>query len=323
MRVDAWPVRHVVARVPGVGRVIVVGSINVDFTVHAPSLPGPGQTVVGGTFARRGGGKGANQAVAAARAGAEVILIGAVGADDLGAAALVELSNEGIDTSRCHQFANASTGIALIVVDRKGDNQIAVASGANRAFSVRDFHAAIAALSLEKGDVIVTGFELEDDVVMAAISWAVSRGARALLNPAPARVFDPAMLGARPILTPNQHEAAGLTGTTDPEQAARALQDRTSAPVIVTLGPNGALLMELHGAMTMIPALPVDAIDATGAGDALNGIFAAELAAGTPIELAVRRAVIGASLSTTKPGARAGLPTRQEIDRALESRIEG
>ena len=300
-----------------VGRVIVVGSINVDFTVHTVRLPRAGETVTGGTFQRSGGGKGANQAVAAARAGAAVTFIGAVGQDDLGESALAELAAEGVDTSRCHRFADAATGVALIVVDASADNQIAVASGANRAFRDWAVHEAVTGLAITTGDVLITNLELEDDAIQLAIVWAATHGATVMLNPAPARVFDRSVLGTRPILTPNQHEAAALTSQSDPEQAARALQAQTHAAVIVTLGKGGALLLEVGADPVLVPALPVSAIDATGAGDALNGILAAELAAGCALELAVRRAVAGASLSTLKPGARAGMPTRELIDRAL------
>jgi ribokinase len=299
--------------------VIVVGSINVDFTVHALRLPRAGETVVGGAFQRSGGGKGANQAVAAARAGGQVTFVGAVGADDLGDAALAELSAEGVDTRLCHRFLDTATGIALIVVDPSGDNQIAVASGANRALRGTFVDEALSGFGGMADDVVVTNFELEDDAVRFAIAWATAHGARAVLNPAPARLFDRSILGLRPILTPNEHEAAELTGKPDPEQAARALQGETNAPVIVTLGSRGALLLDADSHATTIPALPVLAVDATGAGDALNGILAAELASGSSIELALRRAVAGASLSTTEPGARAGMPTREQIDRALGS----
>jgi len=300
-----------------VGRVIVVGSINVDFTVHTVRLPRAGETVTGGTFQRSGGGKGANQAVAAARVGAAVTFIGAVGQDDIGNAALAELKAERVDTSRCHRFADAATGVALIVVDASGDNQIAVASGANRAFRDWAVAEAVSGLAIATGDVLITNLELEDDAVQFAMVWAATHGATVMLNPAPARVFDRSALGTRPILTPNQQEATRLTGTTDPEAAARALQDETRAPVIITLGANGALLLDADGHATTIAALSVATLDATGAGDALNGILAAELAAGSPMELAVRRAVAGASLSTLKPGARAGMPTREQIDHAL------
>lgn len=301
------------------GRVIVVGSINVDFTVRVASLPGPGETVVGGTFQRSGGGKGANQAVAAARAGAEVILIGAVGADDVGAAALEELRSEGIDTSRCLRLPGVATGVALIVVDASGNNQIAVASGANAALDGASVAAALSGWEASPADVLLTGFEIGTDAVEAAIDWTRDHDVSAwLLNPAPARPIPRSITEARPILTPNEHESAELTAESDPERAARALHAETDAPVIVTLGPKGALLVDAGGHATRIPALPVQAVDATGAGDALNGILAAELAAGVSLEQALRRAVVGASLSTTRAGARAVMPTRQEIDRALE-----
>jgi ribokinase len=175
--------------------------------------------------------------------------------------------------------------------------------------------------------VLLTGFEIGDDAVLAAVSWAAERGLRIVLNPAPSRPLLPGIAATRPILTPNASEAAALGGQRDDADAGHAahaahaahlLPALTGAPVVVTLGEDGALLLD-DGGSTVIPALPVDVVDATGAGDALNGILAAELASGSSVEAAARRGVAGASLSTMKTGARAGLPTATEIDLALES----
>src|SRR3954452_5949892 len=251
------------------GTVLVVGSVNVDLVVTLDRLPAPGETVIGGRFARHGGGKGANQAVAAARAGATVRFVGAVGDDDFGAAALAELEAEGIDVGAVARIHDAPTGVALISVDREGRNQIAVASGANARV---DAAMARAAGDLESGDVCLLGFEVPDEAVVAAARGAARAGAGIVLNPAPARALADALAGLGVVLTPNADEARALGG-------ARALAAHTGAPVIVTRGADGALLVD--GAHeTELAAPQVEAVDTTGAGDVFNGVLAAGLAAG-------------------------------------------
>ncbi len=287
-------------------RVIVVGSVNADLVVAVDALPGPGETVAGGRFARWGGGKGANQAVAAARLGASVALVAAVGDDAFGADALRELTSEGVDVSAVARV-NAATGVALIVVDASGENQIAVASGANAEVSAELVRAA------DLGDaVILLGHEVPDDAVLAG----AEAGGRVILNPAPAREIHPRVLAAHPILTPNASEAAQLTGERDPEVAARALEAGSGAPVLVTLGAGGALLLD-GGEVSRLPAPPVDVVDTTGAGDTVNGALAAELAAGRELRDAARFALVAAALSTRAEGARGGMPRREDVDRWL------
>jgi ribokinase len=288
-----------------VPRVVVVGSINADLVVVAERLPGPGETVSGGRFARHGGGKGANQAVAAARLGARVAMVGAVGADELGDAAVRELEAEGIDVSGVVRMDDAATGVALIVVDAGGENQIAIAAGANGRLGAAHVP------RLEGEGVLLLGFEVPDEAVVAG---AQAAGWTTILNPAPARAVPEAALAARPILTPNATEAAQLTGEEDPEAAAHALRERTGAPVLITLGGTGALLLDGDGAAQRIPAPRVEVVDTTGAGDALNGALAAELAAGRPLAEAARFAVAAAARSTTREGARGGMPRRAEVD---------
>ena len=289
----------------GSGRVVVIGSINADLVVTLDRLPEPGETVTGGRFARHGGGKGANQAVAAARAGARVTFVGAVGDDDLGAAQLAELEDEGVDVVAVRRLDGEATGVALISVDREGRNQIAVASGANaRVDGALVAHALEELGALGPDDVVLLGFEIPDDAVVAGARAAACAGARAVLNPAPARDLpDAAFEGAVPILTPNALEAAALTGETDPAAAARALQRRTGAPVLVTTGADGALLVTGDGAVE-IPAPAVEVVDTTGAGDTLNGVLAAGLVEGLDLETAGRRAVEAASASVRRAGAR-------------------
>ena len=279
------------------GIVAVVGSINVDEVVRVERLPREGETVSGGEFDRHGGGKGANQAVAAARAGATVRMVGCVGDDAIGDAALAELRAADIDVAHVSRSTEAATGVALIVVDRDGRNQIAVAPGANRLIAMRP-----GALVGTDG-VALLSFEAPDAALRHAAAVATDAGWRLVVNPAPARPIPPELLAAHPILVPNEHEVTELTGLADPEQAARALQAQSGAPVIVTLGAAGALLVDGDTA-TQIAAPAVEAIDTTGAGDALCGTLAARLAAGDPLGLALEQAIAAASLSTTTVGAR-------------------
>jgi ribokinase len=299
-------------------RVVVCGSINVDLIVGVSVLPRPGETVLGSRFVRQNGGKSANQAVAAARAGASVTILGAVGRDDLGREALDGLERAGVDASRCHVVDDAHTGLALIVVDDRGENQIAVASGANASLDEAMIEAMTDGLRPEPGTVCLLGYEVGDEAVLAAARWAAASDLAIVLNPAPARPLPEALAALRPILTPNEAEAETLTGEIGAEAAARALAARTMAPVVVTLGRDGALLL-MDGKAARLPAMPVEALDTTGAGDALNGILAAELSRGADVREALRWAMVGAALKTTVPGAQAGLPTREAIAQHLSS----
>jgi ribokinase len=298
--------------------VVVVGSVNADLVVTVRELPRAGETVSGGTFARHGGGKGANQAVAAARAGARVALVGAVGNDDLGDEALRELAGEGIDVSAVQRLDDVATGVAVIVVDERGENQIAVASGANAALTGDAVRAALPDL-LSGAGVVLLGHEVPDEAVRAGAEIARAAGWQVILNPAPARALIDDLRGV--ILTPNAEEARQLArgdldgavaGEIAVEAAARALGARTGAPVLITLGGDGALL---DGERLAAP--PVDVVDTTGAGDAVNGALAARLAAGEPLRDAVRFALAAASLSTRVPGAREGMPRRDDVLAAL------
>jgi ribokinase len=280
--------------------VVVVGSVNADLVVTVERLPRAGETVTGGTFARHGGGKGANQAVAAARAGASVALVGAVGADDLGDEALRELAAEGIDVSAIARL-DAPTGVAAIVVDGRGENQIAVASGANAALGAEAVEAALR--SLEGSGVVLLGHEVPEAAVVAGARCAKAAGWRVVLNPAPARPVANAVVEAGPLLTPNADEARELAGEADPEVAGRALAKRTGAPVLVTLGAEGALLIDGE-TCERLPAPVVEVVDTTGAGDAFNGALAAELARGATVRAAAERAIATAARATTTAGAR-------------------
>jgi ribokinase len=292
-------------------RVVVVGSVNVDLVVTIGTLPRPGETVTGGTFARHGGGKGANQAVAAARLGAEVALVAAVGRDDLGSGALEELAAEGVDVSGVLR-RDEPTGVALITVDRSGENSIAVASGANAALSGEAVAAALDAWLADEPGVVLLGFEVPDAAVLAGARAAREAGWTVMLNPAPARALPDDLMVLGPLLTPNADEARALSGSPSAADAARALADRTGAPVLVTVGADGALLCD-DGSLAALPAPAVGVVDTTGAGDTFNGALAAELAGGGALHDAAELAILAAALSTTRAGARGGMPRRDEL----------
>ena len=301
------------------GRVVVVGSVNVDLVVVASRLPGPGETVTGGDVARHHGGKGGNQAVAAARLGAAVAFVGAVGDDDFGVAARAALVAEGIDVTHV-LVAPRPTGVALIVVDERAENLIAVAPGANASPTSATVAAALAALAIRPGDVVLVSCEIPPDAVRAALAGARAAGAVAVLNPAPADGLDVATVALADVLTPNEAELAVLArdphaGSLDVEVSARRLLAAGPADraVVVTLGAAGALAVPADDQALAIPAPHVVPVDTTGAGDAFNGALAAGLAAGMPLAVAVRRAVTAAGLSTTRAGARGGMQTAADL----------
>jgi ribokinase len=294
------------------GSVVVVGSVNVDLVVTLPTLPGPGETVAGGTFARHGGGKGGNQAVAAARLGAAVAFVGAVGDDDFGVAALDELAAEGIAVGGVARLDGIATGVALIAVDRAGENSIAVASGANAALDAERVTAALRGRLDGRPGVVLLSHEVPADAVLAGARAARAAGWLPVLNPAPARELPDELLALAPLLTPNASEAMALAGEDDAEAAAVALAARTGAPVLVTLGARGALLVD-GDEHELLAAAPVEVVDTTGAGDTLNGALAAALAGGSGLREAARLAVRAASLSTRRPGARGGMPRADEL----------
>jgi ribokinase len=300
------------------GRVVVVGSVNVDLVVRSDRLPGPGETVTGGDFERHDGGKGGNQAVAAARLGGNVHFIGAVGADSFGSEARASLAAAGVDVSGLATIGDLPTGIALILVDAAGENLISVASGANRAIGSAALEAALARLGSLTGDVVLVSNELSPNVVGAALRLARAAGARTILNPAPAGAVGRPLLDLVDLLTPNRGELAVLAGGDDgTDLAAAARVPPVHEAVIVTLGPDGALVLPREGASWSVRAIAVEALDTTGAGDAFNGALAAALAQGRSLEESVRRAVAAGGLATTRVGAREGMPNATELDAAL------
>ena len=305
------------------GRLLVFGAVNIDMVITAPTLPGPGETVLGLDLQRHGGGKGGNAAVAAVRSGAEVRFVGAVGADGLGTTALTELRAEGIDVTDVVVKDNVATGAALIVVDFAGENQIAVAPGANAVLTDEDVRNALARANAWPGCVLIST-EIAAEAVAGAVEGAFARGWLCVLNPAPAISNIRDVLKFAPILTPNQGELRdvyrliGGVGQPSVDDAAAAVAAHTGAPVVVTLGADGVLVCGANGMMTRIPALAARHVaDTTGAGDTFNGVFAAGLAAGQGIIGAARKGVAAATLSVEAAGARSSMPRATAIDAAL------
>lgn len=314
--------------------VVVVGAINVDVVVTADRLPRPGETVVGPGASWHGGGKGANAAVAAARAGATVELVGAVGADDTGRSAVAELRAEGVGVVGVAVLDGVSTGVALIVVDAAGENQIAVGAGANSHVDPEWVRTALRRAAPELGCVLVST-EITGAAVAAAVRTAAELGVPCLLNPAPVIPEIPDLLRYQPLLTPNTGELADLAaalpalvpapvpaaiGSSTVRRAvelATPLTQHTHRPVVVTLGGAGTVIVSEGGRVEQVAARAVTVRDTTGAGDTFNGVLAARLAAGDDLATAVRAANAAASLSVTAIGARSGMPTADAIDAAL------
>ncbi|HSF04464.1 MAG TPA: ribokinase [Methylomirabilota bacterium] len=300
-------------------RILVVGSANVDFTVQVGRLPRPGETVSGGTLLVNYGGKGANQAVAARRLGAEVRLIACVGEDASGRALRAALAAEGIGVDGVVSSAAAATGTALIVVDAEGHNQIAVAPGANRRLGVEQVRARIEDFAWAQ--VVIGQLETPLDTVAWTLETARRRRALTILNPAPPPDAVLEFLSLVDYLTPNAGEAERLSGVAvrnriDAAEAAERLRERGAGVAVVTLGEEGALAQG-PGGLHLAPAFSVTAVDTTAAGDAFNGALAVALAEGRQLAAALSFANATAALACTRRGAQPSLPTRSEVERLL------
>ena len=301
-------------------RVLVVGSANVDFTVAASRLPRVGETVSGGTLLVNHGGKGANQAVAARRLGAEVRFVGCVGDDASGHEIRAALRSEGIGVDGVMVTPEAATGTALIVVDGEGRNQIVVAPGANWRLSAE--HVRSRGDDFAWAQVVMCQLETPLDTLAVALTEARRRALVTILNPAPVR--DGIADDIWPLvdyLTPNEGEAERLSGTAvhDAASAAaagRALRARGVGTVVVTLGAQGSLASAAHGDVA-VPAFAVTTVDTTAAGDAFNGALGAALAGGDPLADALRFASAAAAIACTRRGAQPSLATRAEVDELL------
>jgi ribokinase len=296
-------------------KIIVVGSSNTDLIVRANRLPTPGETVLGHDLDTAAGGKGANQAVAAARLGSDVTFIARLGDDPFGQAAFGNFLREGLDTRFIIQEEGTTSGAALIMVDPTGQNLIAVAPGANRRLASADVQAAQSVF--EQARVVLLQLETPLETVQTAAELACSVGALVILNPAPAQPLPESLLQRVGILTPNETEARLLTSTETPEAAASVLLGRGVKTVIVTLGEAGVLIAT-PSAMAHQTGFEVTALDTTAAGDAFNGGLASALARELPLQAAVRFAQAVAALSVTRSGAQASLPFTAEVKAFLQ-----
>jgi ribokinase len=300
-------------------RIAVVGSTNTDMVAKAERLPRPGETVIGSSFVTVAGGKGANQAVAAARLGAEVTFIGAVGDDAMGAEAVAGLAAEGIDVTHVVTLPGQASGVALILVDNRGQNSIMVAPGANMALMPKHIDRAGAAIAA--ADVVVLQCETPLATVQHAAALARMHGVRVILNPAPAQSVPAALLQSVDLLTPNENEADALLGKpgaaeSDPGRAAAMLAALAGCRVIITLGVLGAVACQGSDIARIAPRR-VDAVDATAAGDCFTGALAVGLAEGLSLLDAAAQATLAASISVTRLGAQCSLPTRAEVEACL------
>jgi ribokinase len=301
--------------------IVVVGSSNTDMVIKAPRLPMPGETVTNGAFFTAGGGKGANQAVAAARAGGHVVLIASLGRDALGDAAILGFEAEGIDTSPVQRTSALPSGVALIMVDAAAQNAIAVAEGANALLSVDNIRAC--APLIASADVLVAQLEVPLATVTEAIAIAQEHGRRVILNPAPARPLTDALLSQVSVLTPNASEAELLTGISSRDdgslhRAADILLGRGVGAAMITLGAAG-VFAATPDRREWIRGWPVAAEDTTGAGDVFTGALAVALAEGTAFFDAARFANAAAAISVTRRGAQPSAPRRREIIDLIEA----
>lgn len=295
-------------------KIVVVGSSNTDLVVRVPRLPGAGETVLGGDLSTVAGGKGANQAVAAARLGAQVTFVACVGEDAYGAAAVQHYRDEGIDVRYVRTTPAAPSGVALIFVDGAGHNMIAVAPGANYLLAPDDIEQAASAI--HAADTVLLQLEIPLATVEAAIHLARRAGVRVILNPAPAQALPARLLAQVDVITPNEHEArvtAGLPPRTPLPDVAAALQAAGVATVLVTLGEQGAYVYDRAGAAFHVPAVAVTAVDTVAAGDAFNGGLAVALSRGMDLAGAVRYANAVAAISVTRAGAQTSLPFLGEV----------
>ncbi len=301
--------------------IIVVGSINLDLVVDVERLPAPGETVPGSTFRTAPGGKGANQALAAARAGGQVRMIGAVGKDSFATEALALLKEGGVDLTGVRE-THAATGVALIFVDGKGENVIVIVAGANGTVLPGD----LAKANLAKGDIVLLQHEVSLETVEAALDAARESNAESILNTAPFRPEAAKLLASADYVVANETEfdlyarELNLAGD-DRESRMRSFAKETGHIIVVTLGGDGVVALPdgEQGEMLRIPAIPVTPVDTVGAGDTFCGYLAAGLAERLPLEQALARAAAAGSLACLKPGAQPAIPSTTDVDAALNN----
>ena len=306
--------------------IVVVGSVNMDLVIRAPRMPAPGETIAGSGFRTIPGGKGANQAVAAARMGADVHFIGSVGGDDFGVRLKQGLADDGIDLTHLSVLKEESTGVAMIILDAKGQNSIVLSPGANGRVTPEQIEAC--ADTIAGARMLVCQLETPLAAVTRAVDIAYDKGVPVILNPAPAVPLDRALLAKIKYLIPNETEASLLSGVqvADAETAgaaARRLVDDGVEQVLITLGDKGVVSSLEDRATSSVPAIPVPVVGTTGAGDTFVGSLAVELASGRSVREAVQYAQYAAALKVTKLGAQTSIPRRDEVVAFMQSRAPG
>lgn len=299
--------------------IIVAGSSNTDLIIKTPKIPRPGETVINGQFFQADGGKGANQAVAAQRAGGNVSFVARTGSDSFGSRAKEKFEAEGINVAHMNSADGVASGIALIFVDDAGENSIAVASGANSLLAPADVQPALE--SAQTDDIVLMQLEVPLETVTATAKYSKGKGLRVILNPAPAQKLPDELLDGLYCITPNEHEAEMLTGypVTDAasaESAARVLLDSGVHHVIITLGARGVFLANADTA-ELLCGFKVDAVDTTAAGDVFNGALAAALSQGKEMKDAITFAQAAAAISVTRMGAQPSAPGRSFIEQYI------
>ena len=296
-------------------KIVVVGSSNIDMVVKTDHIPAPGETVLSGTFFMNPGGKGANQAVAVARLGGEVIFISKLGNDVFGKQFSRLLSEEGIDIHYMLSDEDLPSGVALITVDKAGENSIVVASGANAHLRSKDLNGALAQVA--GAGMLLVQLEIPMDTVDYIVEYAHRHGVKVILNPAPANILSHELLECVHILTPNTKEASMIAGVEviDMESAKKAagiISAKGVGNVVVTMGPLGALICQ-NGAFSIVDAPKVEALDTTAAGDVFNGALAVAVSEGCDMKEAVEFACEAAAISVTRLGAQSSIPYRTEL----------
>ncbi|MEE9599388.1 MAG: ribokinase [Anaerolineales bacterium] len=302
--------------------IVIVGSLNMDLVVRVPHMPEPGETVLGVDFQQIPGGKGANQAVGAARMGAKVTMIGRIGSDDFGRELTKNLSREGIDIFNVTVDENEPSGIAIITVDKQGQNSIVVASGANMALTPEDIREAWQ--SIKNIDLVVMPLEIPLDCIEEAVRLAVQDNVKVVLNPAPAQKITNELLEKIDVLVPNENETTLLTGMSiesiaEAETAAKKLLEKGSKAVVLTLGSRGALLVRNELPAEKITPFEVKVVDTTAAGDAFVAALSVGISDQLSLENAVYQANAAGALAVTRMGAQPSMPTRGEVQELLEN----
>lgn len=296
-------------------KIIIVGSSNMDMVVKTDHIPVPGETVLSGAFFMNPGGKGANQAVAVARLGGEALFISKMGNDVFGKQFSQLFSNEGIDTSFIVSDEDLPSGVALITVDKSGENSIVVASGANAHLFSNDIERALPQIA--QCNILLVQLEIPMETVNYVVKFAAEKGVKVILNPAPANTLTPELLKCVYILTPNKTEAAMISGINvnsieTAKKAAKIIYSQGVKNVVVTMGSLGAVICK-EGKCTVVTATQVETIDTTAAGDVFNGALAVAVSEGKDLEQAVDFACLAAAISVTRLGAQSSIPYRNEL----------